>query len=159
MKRIIFFFAAVVLAANVNAQSKWGETMADSVTCYESYNIFGSFYQSKDYAGAFEPWLKVYQTCPSAKKATYIYGPKIVETKIKATTGPVCRMCAQMISLRRCFAPIRQDLYQAALACNRFCSCSARVRRLVRTTDRCTWCFSTCARRLTACRRCGSCAC
>lgn len=89
MKRIIFFFAAVVLTANVNAQSKWGETMADSVTCYESYNIFGSFYQSKDYAGAFEPWLKVYQTCPSAKKATYIYGPKIVETKIKATTDPV----------------------------------------------------------------------
>lgn len=89
MKRIIFFFATVVLAVNANAQRKWGETMADSVTCYESYNIFGSFYQSKDYAGAFEPWLKVYETCPAAKKATYIYGPKIVETKIKATNDAV----------------------------------------------------------------------
>ena len=69
MKRIVFLLVAVVMTANVNAQSKWGESVADSVICYDNYNIFGSFYQSKDYAGAFEPWLKVYQTCPAAKKA------------------------------------------------------------------------------------------
>lgn len=86
MKRIVFLLAAVAFTVNANAQGKWGNSVADSVTCYESYNIFGSFYQSKDYAGAFEPWLKVYQTCPAAKKATYIYGPKIVETKIEATS-------------------------------------------------------------------------
>ena len=91
MKRIVFLLAAVILTANANAQSKWGESVADSVTCYESYNIFGSFYQSKDYISAFEPWLKVYQICPGAKKATFIYGPKIVETKIQATTDPVER--------------------------------------------------------------------
>ena len=70
---------------NANAQSIWGNSVADSVTCYESYNIFGSFYQSKDYAAAFDPWFKVYETCPAAKKY-HIYGPKIVETKISATT-------------------------------------------------------------------------
>lgn len=91
MKRIVFLLVAVVMTANVNAQNKWGESVADSVICYDNYNIFGSFYQSKDYAGAFEPWLKVYQTCPAAKKATFIYGPKIVETKIKATTDPAER--------------------------------------------------------------------
>ena len=89
MKRIVFLLVAVVMTANVNAQSKWGESVADSVICYDNYNIFGSFYQSKDYAGAFEPWLKVYQTCPAAQKATFVYGPKIVETKIKSTTDPI----------------------------------------------------------------------
>ena len=91
MKRIVFLLVAVVMTANVNAQNKWGESVADSVICYDNYNIFGSFYQSKDYTSAFEPWLKVYQTCPAAKKATFIYGPKIVETKIKATTDPAER--------------------------------------------------------------------
>ena len=89
MKRIVFLLVAVVMTANVNAQSKWGESVADSVICYDNYNIFGSFYQSKDYAGAFEPWLKVYQTCPAAQKATFVYGPKIVETKIKSTSDPI----------------------------------------------------------------------
>ena len=85
MKRIVFLLATVIFSLNANAQSIWGNSVADSVTCYESYNIFGSFYQSKDYAAAFDPWFKVYETCPAAKKATYIYGPKIVETKIGAT--------------------------------------------------------------------------
>ena len=48
MKRIVFLLVAVVMTANVNAQSKWGESVADSVICYDNYNIFGSFYQSKD---------------------------------------------------------------------------------------------------------------
>jgi len=85
MKRILFVLGAVLMTVGVNAQSKWGETAADSVTCYESYNIFGSYYQSKNYLDAFDSWVKVYEICPGAKKATYIYGPKIVETKIKAT--------------------------------------------------------------------------
>ena len=85
MKRIVFLLATVIFSLNANAQSIWGNSVADSVTCYESYNIFGSFYQSKDYAAAFDPWFKVYETCPAAKKATYIYGPKIVETKIGTT--------------------------------------------------------------------------
>ena len=86
MKRIVFLLATVIFSLNANAQSIWGNSVADSVTCYESYNIFGSFYQSKDYAAAFDPWFKVYETCPEAKKATYIYGPKIVETKIASIT-------------------------------------------------------------------------
>ena len=77
------------MTVGVKGQSKWGSTTADSVSCYEGYNIFGSYYQSKNYLDAFEPWLNVYQTCPGAKKATFIYGPKIVETKIKATTDAV----------------------------------------------------------------------
>ena len=86
MKRRLFVLSAVIVTLGVNAQSKWGETVADSVTCYENYNIFGSYYQSKNYLDAFDSWAKVYEVCPGAKKATYIYGPKIVETKIQATT-------------------------------------------------------------------------
>ena len=89
MKRILFVLTAVLLTVGAQAQGKWGESVADSVTCYENYNIFGSYYQSKNYLDAFEPWLKVYETCPGAKKATFIYGPKIVETKIKATEDAV----------------------------------------------------------------------
>ena len=89
MKRILFVLGAVLMTVGVKGQSKWGSTTADSVSCYEGYNIFGSYYQSKNYLDAFEPWLNVYQTCPGAKKATFIYGPKIVETKIKATTDAV----------------------------------------------------------------------
>ena len=91
MKRIVLLLATVIFSLNANAQSIWGNSVADSVTCYDSYNIFGSFYQSKDYAAPFDPWFKVYETCPAAKKATYIYGPKIVETKICATADAVER--------------------------------------------------------------------
>lgn len=86
MKRILFVLGAVLMTVGVKGQGAWGSTTADSVSCYEGYNIFGSHYQSKNYLDAFEPWLNVYQTCPGAKKATFIYGPKIVETKIEATT-------------------------------------------------------------------------
>ena len=89
MKRILFVLGAVLMTVGVKGQGKWGSSTADSVSCYEGYNIFGSYYQSKNYLDAFEPWLNVYQTCPGAKKATFIYGPKIVETKIKSTTDAV----------------------------------------------------------------------
>jgi hypothetical protein len=64
MKRILFVLGAVLMTVGVKGQSKWGSTTADSVSCYEGYNIFGSYYQSKNYLDAFEPWLNVYQTCP-----------------------------------------------------------------------------------------------
>jgi hypothetical protein len=91
MKRILFVLGVMMMGLNAQAQGVWGTSAADSVKCYENYNIFGSYYQSKEYLSAFEPLMAVYETCPAAKKATYIYGPKIVEEKIEATTDPVLR--------------------------------------------------------------------
>ena len=45
-------------------------------------------FKTKEISAAFEPWLQVYETCPAWGKAVYYYGPKILETKIDATTDP-----------------------------------------------------------------------
>ena len=51
MKRILFVFGILLMSYSAQAQeSKWGNSIADSVSCFQNYNIIGSYYQSKDYA-------------------------------------------------------------------------------------------------------------
>ena len=91
MKRIIFsLFLAVGLVPSF-AQAKWGKSQTDSLVCFEKYNEFGSLYNTKAYAEAYEPWKVVYETCPSATDVVYRFAPKIIEAKIKATTDPAAK--------------------------------------------------------------------
>jgi tetratricopeptide (TPR) repeat protein len=72
-------------------QAKWGNSQTDSLVCFEKYNEFGSLYNTKAYAEAYEPWKVVFETCPSATDVVYRFAPKIIEAKIKATTDPVAK--------------------------------------------------------------------
>ena len=84
MKRV--FIALLVLSSTISMtaqDNKWGTTSADSVKCWENYNIFGSMIQTKAYTDAYEHWLQVYETCPGANKSIYIYAPRVLKAMIK----------------------------------------------------------------------------
>jgi len=86
MKRL-FLLALLFVGSVVHAQKGvWGSTEADSVNCWQNYNIFGSNYNSKSYLEAYESWSYVYKNCPQAKENIFVFGPTIVREKIKATT-------------------------------------------------------------------------
>ena len=91
MKRIIL---SVLMAGGLTTafgQAKWGNSQTDSLVCFEKYNEFGSLYNTKAYAEAFESWKVVFETCPAATDVVYRFAPKIIEAKIKATTDPVAK--------------------------------------------------------------------
>ncbi|GGH65833.1 MAG: hypothetical protein EP346_08970 [Bacteroidetes bacterium] len=61
----------------------YGANDADSIRCFENYNIAGSLFNSKQYAQAYESWDIVYTTCPGYHKNLYIMGPNIIKYKLK----------------------------------------------------------------------------
>ena len=87
MKRILFVLGIVFMAKGLVAQeSKWGNSIADSVSCFENYNIMGSYYQGKNYVDAYDSWKALYETCPAANIRIYTYGDNILEAMIKAAS-------------------------------------------------------------------------
>ncbi len=94
MKRVFLMAIAAIASLTVNAQSEkvWGKTAADSVKCWENYNIAGSYYKNKNYAEGYDAWYQLYITCPGAKSNTFKIAPKIIESKIDAETDPAVKM-------------------------------------------------------------------
>ena len=88
MKR--FFIALLILSTSVTIMAqdnKWGDTPADSIKCWEDYNIFGSLIQTKAYEDAYDYWESVYNNCPQANKNIFIYAPRVLKAKIKEASG------------------------------------------------------------------------
>ncbi len=59
----------------------------DNEECTNNLSIFAELAKVKDYGKAYEPWLYVKENCPSLNTATYTYGEKILEFKIKNATS------------------------------------------------------------------------
>jgi tetratricopeptide (TPR) repeat protein len=91
MKRILVLVLSLIVSNASLAQSNWGNSATDSTVCFEKFNTFGSLYNSKAYAEAYEPWKTVYETCPKVSEVIYRFAPKILEAKIKETTDPAQR--------------------------------------------------------------------
>ena len=107
MKRILFVFGILLMSISAQAQeSKWGNSIADSVSCFQNYNIMGSYYQSKDYAEAYDAWKALYETCPSANIRIYTYGDNIIEAKIKEASDDASKnaLIQELLSLYDAFA-------------------------------------------------------
>ena len=107
MKRILFVFGILLMSFSAQAQeSKWGNSIADSVSCFQNYNIMGSYYQSKDYAEAYDAWKALYETCPSANIRIYTYGDNIIEAKIKETNDDAAKnvLIQELLALYDAFA-------------------------------------------------------
>ncbi|MDA0740891.1 MAG: hypothetical protein O2862_03135 [Bacteroidetes bacterium] len=107
MKRILFVFGILLMSFSAQAQeSKWGNSIADSVSCFQNYNIMGSYYQSKDYAEAYDAWKALYETCPSANIRIYTYGDNIIEAKIKETNDDAAKnvLIQELLELYDAFA-------------------------------------------------------
>ena len=69
---------AIFFASNITAQ------MSDE--CRVNLSLFTEYAKVKNYADAYEPWMKVYTECPSASKNIYSLGVRILEWKIKQAT-------------------------------------------------------------------------
>ena len=107
MKRILFVFGILLMSYSAQAQeSKWGNSIADSVSCFQNYNIMGSYYQSKDYAEAYDAWKALYETCPYANIRIYTYGDNIIEAKIKEASDDATKnaLIQELLSLYDAFA-------------------------------------------------------
>lgn len=50
--------------------------------CTTNLSLFDTSVKQKDFAGAYGPWLQVYENCPNAHRAVYTRGEKILEWKI-----------------------------------------------------------------------------
>ena len=51
--------------------------------CPANLSIFAEFAKVKNYDSAYAPWLEVKTHCPELNEATYIYGERILNHKIK----------------------------------------------------------------------------
>lgn len=76
--KLTALFVAMLFIGNVAAQ------MSDE--CKVNLSLFTEYAKVKNYADAYEPWMKVYTECPSASKNIYSLGVRILEWKIKQAT-------------------------------------------------------------------------
>ncbi len=86
MRKLLWvLIAALGMNTVAQAQPKWGE---DSVKCRENLYIYYELAKAKNYLEAYDSWIYVFENCPASSKNNVIFGPYIVEAKIKATTDP-----------------------------------------------------------------------
>ncbi|MBT8245576.1 MAG: hypothetical protein HKP48_05990 [Winogradskyella sp.] len=55
--------------------------------CINNLSIFDSYAKNKKYDEAYESWMKVRKKCPKFNRAIYVRGEKILEHKIKTSSG------------------------------------------------------------------------
>ena len=82
----LFMTASATFAQKgIDDGSKYGHG-ADSVRCIMNLVQYGDAVKQKDFKGAYEPWLVVFNECPLAKKTTlYTDGVKIAKTLYQGT--------------------------------------------------------------------------
>jgi len=78
--KITIILAALFLSFN------FGFAQQDE-ECMNNLSIFDSYVKSKKYDDAYEPWNIVRNKCPKFNRAIYVHGEKILEHKIKNSTG------------------------------------------------------------------------
>ena len=59
----------------------------DKSSCPASLSVFAEFAKVKNYDSAYQPWLEVRNNCPELNVATFKYGERILNYKIKNATA------------------------------------------------------------------------
>ncbi|MBR5238114.1 MAG: hypothetical protein IKV26_05310 [Paludibacteraceae bacterium] len=72
------------LAAELVGKKQYTAQTLDD--CKVNLSLFVWYAKEKNYADAYEPWMKVYTECPSLSKNIYSLGVRILEWKIKQAT-------------------------------------------------------------------------
>lgn len=80
---------ALPLSAQKNAKGEEApaEQASTEDECRVNTSLFTQFAKIKNYADAYEPWLKVWKSCPSSSKNIYILGTNIINWKMSQTTN------------------------------------------------------------------------
>lgn len=72
----------------------------DKSSCPASLSVFAEFAKVKNYDSAYQPWLEVRNNCPELNVATFKYGERILNYKIKnATADDKSTLQASLMSL------------------------------------------------------------
>ncbi|WP_394748377.1 tetratricopeptide repeat protein [Spongiimicrobium salis] len=73
---------------------------AQELECKENLSIYDGYVKTKRYGEAYEPWKKVYDSCPDIHWANFSYGERILEYKIEeANTEAKSRYINDLIEL------------------------------------------------------------
>ncbi|RZS99207.1 hypothetical protein EV197_0416 [Aquimarina brevivitae] len=62
-------------------------SQVNNPVCMENLSLFTQHAKVKNYEAAFTPWRQVRTTCPDIHIATYVYGERILQHKIKTSGG------------------------------------------------------------------------
>lgn len=80
--RITGLLVALVLVGSAQAQSKFGATPEDSVTCVNNLSLYQEAMKNSNveegYRDAYGPWKEVLRVCPTSMKGIYQNGTKIL---------------------------------------------------------------------------------
>ena len=76
-----------------------GIAQFDKSSCPANLSIFAEFAKVKNYDSAYQPWLEVRNNCPELNVATFKYGERILNHKIKSTTDDKVFLQTSLISL------------------------------------------------------------
>jgi tetratricopeptide (TPR) repeat protein len=76
-----------------------GIAQFDKSSCPANLSIFAEFAKVKNYDSAYQPWLEVRNNCPELNVATFKYGERILNHKIKNATDDKAALQASLISL------------------------------------------------------------
>ena len=71
----------------------------DKSSCPSNLSIFAEFAKVKNFDSAYQPWLEVRNNCPELNVATFIYGERILNHKIKKATDDKAALQASLMSL------------------------------------------------------------
>ena len=91
MKNRIFL---LIMASGLIAKAQ-----LDKSSCPANLSIFAEFAKVKNYDSAYQPWLEVRNNCPELNVATFKYGERILNRKIKKATNDKAALQASLMSL------------------------------------------------------------
>jgi hypothetical protein len=80
MKTTLYALAILIGMSGMLKAQEYGE---DSAKCRENLYIYYELAKKKQWLEAYESWRFVYDNCPQSSKNNFIYGPYIVNAKIK----------------------------------------------------------------------------
>ena len=84
---LIYAMTTLTVISNVFMAKSQETSIEPTITdeCVMNIALSHEAVKNKQYEEAYEPWLVAYETCPSANKAIYVDGAKIIEALYNAT--------------------------------------------------------------------------
>ncbi|MFN9326373.1 MAG: hypothetical protein ACK6A5_13410, partial [Flavobacteriales bacterium] len=71
LKHTLTITVAALAIGAAQAQSKYGATKEDSVTCVQNLSMYQEFMKQGAYTDAYNPWKEVVRVCPTSSKGVY----------------------------------------------------------------------------------------
>lgn len=93
--QILVLIVSLLIFEKAFSQDKYGD---NPEMCKEKLSEFFEYAKTKDYDYAYQPWLWVFENCPTASKNIYKYGLKIIEDRYNKASGEQKTNEAQLLN-------------------------------------------------------------